>query len=68
MTPQYNQPPWTTIDLQQHDFELCAIVRRSNNQRFRAETNQILKEKTNAIRRFTQTGADWPLWQCGICR
>jgi hypothetical protein len=44
ITPQYNQPPWTTIDHQQHVFELCSIVRGSNNQRFRAETNRILKE------------------------
>jgi hypothetical protein len=46
ITPRYNRPPWTTIDHQQHDFEICAIIRGSNNQRFRAETNQILKEKT----------------------
>jgi hypothetical protein len=23
IAPQYNRPPWTTIDHQQHDFELC---------------------------------------------
>jgi hypothetical protein len=45
ITPQCNRPPWTTIDHQQHDFELHAIVRGSNNQRYRAETNRIWKEK-----------------------
>jgi hypothetical protein len=45
ITPQYNRPPWTTIDHQQHDFGLCAIVREFNNQRFCAETSQVLKEK-----------------------
>jgi hypothetical protein len=45
ITPQYNRPPLTTLDHQQHDFELYAIVRGSNNQRFRAETNRVLKEK-----------------------
>jgi hypothetical protein len=45
ITPQYNLPPWTTTDHQQHDFKQCAVVPGSNNQRFRAETSQILKEK-----------------------
>jgi hypothetical protein len=45
ITPQHNRPPLTTIDHQQHDCKLCAIVRGSKNHRFRVETNQILKEK-----------------------
>jgi hypothetical protein len=45
ITPQYNRPPWTTIDHQQNDFELCALVRGSNNQRVRAKSIRILKEK-----------------------
>jgi hypothetical protein len=45
ITPQYNRTPLTTIDHQQHDCELCAIVRGYKNQRFRVETNRILKKK-----------------------
>jgi hypothetical protein len=45
ITPQYNRPPWTTIDHQQHDIELCAVVRGSNNQHFQAKSSRILKEK-----------------------
>jgi hypothetical protein len=44
ITPQYNRPPWPTIDHQQHDFELCAIVRGSKKQRLRVEKYRILKE------------------------
>jgi ribonuclease HI len=44
-TSSQNRPPWTTIDHQQHDFDICTIVRGSNNQGFPAETNQVLKEK-----------------------
>jgi hypothetical protein len=51
--PQYNRPPWT-IDHQKHNFEQCAIVRGSNNQHIRVETNRIYKKNTNAIQRFTQ--------------
>jgi hypothetical protein len=42
INPKYNRPPRTTVDHQQHDFELCAIDRGSNNQRFHAETSRIL--------------------------
>jgi hypothetical protein len=28
ITSQYNRPRWTTIDHQQHDFELCANERK----------------------------------------
>jgi hypothetical protein len=45
ISPQYNRSPWTTIDYQQHAFELGVIVPGSNNQGFHAEKNRILKEK-----------------------
>jgi hypothetical protein len=52
-TPRYvanrynrdNRPPWTTINHQQHDIELCAIAQGSNNQRFCVEKYRILREK-----------------------
>jgi hypothetical protein len=45
ITPQYYRSLWTSIDHQQHDFELYAVVQGANNQRFRAEASWILKEK-----------------------
>jgi hypothetical protein len=45
INPQNNRPPWTKIDHQKKDFGLCSIVREYNNQRFRAVSSRILKEK-----------------------
>jgi hypothetical protein len=41
---QFNRPLWTTIDHQQHDFELCAIVRRSKL-RFTRENKLDIEKK-----------------------
>jgi hypothetical protein len=42
---QYFRPPWTNIDHNRFDYELCAIRRGASNDRFQAETFRILNEK-----------------------
>jgi hypothetical protein len=41
----YFRPPWTNIDHNRFDYELCAIRRGASNDRFQAETFRILNEK-----------------------
>jgi hypothetical protein len=43
--PQYFRPPWTNIDHNRLDYELCAIRRGASNDRFQAETFRILNEQ-----------------------
>jgi hypothetical protein len=42
--PQYFRPPWTKIDHNRFDYELCAIRRGASNERLQAETFCILNE------------------------
>jgi hypothetical protein len=43
--PQFLRPPWTNIDHNRFDYELCSIRRGASNERFQAETFRILNEK-----------------------
>jgi ribonuclease HI len=38
-------PPWTNIDHNRFDYELCSIRRGASNERFQAETFRILNKK-----------------------
>jgi hypothetical protein len=44
-SPQYSRPPWTNIDHNTFDYELCAIRRGASIERLQAETFRILNEK-----------------------
>jgi hypothetical protein len=44
-SPQYFRPPWTNINHNRFDNELCSIRRGASNERFQAETFRILNEK-----------------------
>jgi disulfide oxidoreductase YuzD len=43
--PRYFRPPWTNIDHNRFDYELCAIRRGASNDRFQSTTFHILNEK-----------------------
>jgi hypothetical protein len=44
-SPQYCRLPWTNIDHNRFDYELCAIRRGAINERYQAKTFRILNEK-----------------------
>jgi hypothetical protein len=45
ITSQYNRPPWTTIDHQEHNLELCAIVHSRTNEEVVKKTAMYLAQK-----------------------